>query len=1363
MTLTAVLAAFCLAAKIVGTPAEEPWLDRVLSAEPAAVLKAAASRAAPEKADVEILLHEGRYEFDAQGRTHRTTRLIFRVLGESAVSDWSVVRATWSPWHQERPVIKARVISADGKAHLLDAATLSEAPASEREADLFSDRRQLHAPLPAVAVGAVVEEQITIRESQPFFAAGVLERFDFWSHVRTRRIRLKIDAPADAPLHYQALAIKLEPKRTVSNGRVMLLFETTKVAAPPEIEPLVPSSTPRLPHVAFANGRSWAEVAQGYSQLAQPRLRSDKLQQLAAEIVGNEKSRTKVAGKLLAHVQSLVRYTGLEFGAAAIVPHSPDDTLARRYGDCKDQAALLVGLLRAAGLPAHIALLHSRGLEDISTDLPALSVFNHAIVYMPGNPPLWIDPTARNLRCGTLPLADQGKLSLVIAPETKALTRIPQASAAENYLLDTREFRLSEAGKTRVIRVMEAGGSIEHSMRCDYAQLRPSEIRQRWADYIEQAYRTKHITHFACTEPKNVDQPFRLRSEATDSDLGLVNDTEATVILSPSTVLDRLPYFLLKPDETKSTGDDTAKRATPGRKAPLVLNAPYRYELTYRVTPPVGYLADRSAPDKTLRFGPASLSWSFETEADETVVASIKFDAGDGHFQPADVDHFRSAISELREHRGTEEWHFTLRFEHRAQKLIAARKFREGLAEYRKLLTQHGDNAELEDRFADALVSAGFGTAAQLHARRAVQLAPRSSECWHTLGRMLTYDEMGRHFRGNFDWPGAAAAYRQALQYDPHNLTARWNNAILHEYDELGRRFGHQAKLSAALDQFRKVRAESPNIEALNDSFLVTLLYAGRFAEIKEVTAGMKQSSTVDSMRLAATAVEDGLKQCLALADKTIESADDCRARIIDAAGYLEESRQYALSVQLLQQARVDEPLASRFRALSKTLLQLRRYEEVLLPPSDPCHVVQRLYLAVLLGGNPQSEIAALLPAGSSDEPHSGLEGLQAYLHAVLQHFEQRHVPADRRGDAVSLVTFESAGTDETGYRIRAKYGNAGPITWYVQRSPQGYRLWDVGAALGGLGAAAMRQLERGNVDAARQQLQWAAQELNEPIFMLDPYGGTPFGRLWLGIDKSKADQLRLPAALLMTNRRGCQSAIEFLTKVRDQQDSKYRKLQIDRALAVGLAQRNRLEEVIKVADRMLEAYPQATEPNAKKASAWVRLGKPEEARKLGEERLKQLSSDVWARRLLGDLACERNDYPAVEKYLRHGIKADPGGYFANTIAWNAVYCTPVPAIALADAQRAVEIYPSAAALHTLATVYAELGKTDEARINLKLCIDSRGFVENIDWYVQGRIAEQDGCPDVAREAYRKVVEPTGRWLTTTYLLAQRRLKILGR
>src|SRR4051812_40970118 len=75
---------------------------------------------------------------------------------------------------------------------------------------------------------------------------------------------------------------------------------------------------------------------------------------------------------------------------------------------------------------------------DVNSDLPGMNEFDHAIVYVPppagGGEPLWIDATAEYSQVGTLPSMDQGRLALIIAEGTTALTPTPEARPEDDLL-----------------------------------------------------------------------------------------------------------------------------------------------------------------------------------------------------------------------------------------------------------------------------------------------------------------------------------------------------------------------------------------------------------------------------------------------------------------------------------------------------------------------------------------------------------------------------------------------------------------------------------------------------------------------------------------------------------------------------------------------------------------------------------------------------------------------------------------------------------------------------------------------------------------------------------------------------------------
>ena len=85
------------------------------------------------------------------------------------------------------------------------------------------------------------------------------------------------------------------------------------------------------------------------------------------------------AAAALQWVQREIRYISMSFGENALRPHSSDETLARRYGDCKDVSLLLVHLLRDLGVDAQPALMSlANGRLPSRLDAAPL-VFNHAL------------------------------------------------------------------------------------------------------------------------------------------------------------------------------------------------------------------------------------------------------------------------------------------------------------------------------------------------------------------------------------------------------------------------------------------------------------------------------------------------------------------------------------------------------------------------------------------------------------------------------------------------------------------------------------------------------------------------------------------------------------------------------------------------------------------------------------------------------------------------------------------------------------------------------------------------------------------------------------------------------------------------
>src|SRR5438445_13143997 len=107
-------------------------------------------------------------------------------------------------------------------------------------------RRVIRGPLPAVAPGTVVEQEIVVRESTPYFSVGALGRYFFGRvSVPVHHSRLAIEAPSSIPLHYVAqLPPGLQPQKTATDGRVRIVFDREAIDPLETSASYLPSDAP---------------------------------------------------------------------------------------------------------------------------------------------------------------------------------------------------------------------------------------------------------------------------------------------------------------------------------------------------------------------------------------------------------------------------------------------------------------------------------------------------------------------------------------------------------------------------------------------------------------------------------------------------------------------------------------------------------------------------------------------------------------------------------------------------------------------------------------------------------------------------------------------------------------------------------------------------------------------------------------------------------------------------------------------------------------------------------------------------------------------------------------------------------------
>ncbi len=139
----------------------------------------------------------------------------------------------------------------------------------------------------------------------------------------------------------------------------------------------------------------------------------------------------------------------MAIGAGGWVPAPAHEVLARGWGDCKEKSNLLVELLAAAGIRAHLVLLHAGDGGMVERELATPFVFNHCIVaaemgadVAAGDPVvgglLLVDPTSIEPGIVWLPPFCQGRPVLLVDGERSRWLEVPDRFELEGRALEVR-------------------------------------------------------------------------------------------------------------------------------------------------------------------------------------------------------------------------------------------------------------------------------------------------------------------------------------------------------------------------------------------------------------------------------------------------------------------------------------------------------------------------------------------------------------------------------------------------------------------------------------------------------------------------------------------------------------------------------------------------------------------------------------------------------------------------------------------------------------------------------------------------------------------------------------------------------------
>ncbi len=1327
---------------------------------------------------IAVLLEEFGFSYDEQGRETMTHHRIFRVLTDGGLEGMGAFSAFWEPWHQDRPVVQARVVHADGEVHLLDPDAVVVRGVPEPGQKVYSDARELVAPLPSLEVGAIVEQLVIVAEHRPYCAAGRSHSLGLQYDVPVAVGRLWVEQPKQDEFGWMIHGedeVEDHVQR-LPDDRRRRTFVKRDLHAWEDLEMSVPPDMRAFPVLEYSTASSWNDVARDYlaqvdASLAEPGT-EQAARELADKALGAENGAglepLEIIGRLLATLREEVRYTGLNLGDAAIVPRSPAETRRRGYGDCKDQSTLLVALLAHVGIEARVALVNTGPGPDQTVGMPGLDGFNHAIVVVLGDELVWIDPSHELVPPGQLPAPDQDRLVLIVDDGAKDLVRTPITPGQGNVFRRNIRVELPFLGAGHVVETLSGTGPTEVDLRANFLQFQQTtleDVRTSAAAKEEDEAGLESIDH---TDPQDLTVPFEMITREEDPNVAVVSDGEAHVNLFENTIFEHTPHVILvepPPDGPERDLDH--------------YTLPFHLDLRYEVVPPDGYELVHKPKEDERSMGPATYRRTVEVGEDAVVVTfALHWDRA--RWTPEEVAEARKAYKAL-----GKETTESLVFKHRAQIQREAGDVLAAAATYRQLIQDWPDEPLHKGHLAELLVEIGLVEPARALAAQAAEQGlevgvTRAHLMYTKSGWIHSHDELGQFMVGDYDREGAVTAWRAAVEQDDEAVQSKLALAITLRHDAHGEPLAsdhpdRQEGLQLLRD-LRETAERDPNVD---DSLLRALVADEVYDEALGLARELPASPLRNGTIVSALSMLEGVDQALQAPEwRKLQAQERQQALGVTFVQLMTERRyQDAAEVVLATAAQSQSPVQAR--GLANLLAEVVPWEERGFDPDDPVDVSLQLMSRVLAPDAEVESIEQLVSRGTDPAPLLEDGDWRNFGRGMAQLVSGELLSDQAPVDLFRALTSGEV-EDEVGDDMRVKVSVRDPSrggtydTWiFLVR--QG-KSWKVRGGVDLLepeaGAEAFQRAKQGKLDEALRWMHWARgeREIDEDT---GPWEGEPWLHLLDGLEDTDERGIRMAAAALWATGGLAPKATKELAQALEasgEQDLEPETLrQLRRALQVAYRAQDERASETDVLLAMLEDEPAAEWPFWKLRWSLMAQDRWEELVQASDSRLAVERDDPLARRCKANALAEIGDAPgSIELYggLDRDGEAQAGDL--NMLAWIGLVEGRFDQDTLRFAQRSAEAgeYEAEPSLHTLASILAEQGKVLPAYEVLRQSLSVTGLdastLGDHWWYVLGRIAEQLELHDLARAHYARVEHPEGDLPMDTWHLVKRRLDVLA-
>ncbi len=435
------------------------------------------------------------------GRTEENLRVlkIFNVQGREKFSDFRI------PFDREKEKVElkmGRTYKSDLSYIEVEKGAINDVtPVHLSEADIYSNLVHRVVSFPGVEplkslVIHYKKEGIEKEENIDGIAY-------FQSDEPVLKKELRIEIPREKELKYKLINLNLDLKEKIEDNSKLYTITVTDSA---QIKPeeFMPPEGEISSRIIFSTYRDWSEATSFFSRSFYDAIQpSEELKKFTLDLIKEVRSKEEKIKKIFYFVANEIRNVQLDFGEGGYDIHSAEKVLQNRYGDWKDKSALLVSMLKIAGIDSFSVLANKERIQIVK-DVPTMKQFDSVLVAIPdGEDYIFLSPFANDSHFGYF---QEGKDSdgLIVKPQSSEFVKIRCLAEAKSVSKHIISGKIDKSGNLNGKISVELSGFFDKIARKELKDRTNKELEIFFKESINRLFEEGKSLSFKLSNLKDI-------------------------------------------------------------------------------------------------------------------------------------------------------------------------------------------------------------------------------------------------------------------------------------------------------------------------------------------------------------------------------------------------------------------------------------------------------------------------------------------------------------------------------------------------------------------------------------------------------------------------------------------------------------------------------------------------------------------------------------------------------------------------------------------------------------------------------------------------------------------------------------------